>query len=219
MNNTKENTSLDTVIWDFNGTLLDDLELTIQTINQVLAENGVPPVDSHRHKSTFRFPVIDYYRDIGLRTSDEAFSTVSERYHELYMSRVSECSLYDGIPEVLAALEQRGTRQFVLSALNQTMLTACIASLKLSDRFEAVYGLSDIMGRSKVVRGSELIRDFDIDPRRVLYIGDTNHDVEVASELGFTAIAVSWGHQHARNFDSRVVAVADHPAEILSCLS
>lgn len=211
--------SIDTVIWDFNGTLLDDLDLTIQTINRVLAEYGVSPVDARRHKRSFRFPIIDYYRDLGLETSDEAFAAVTERYHDLYMSRVSECSLYGGISEVLADVEGRGVRQFVLSALNQTMLDTCVASLGLVERFDGVYGLSDIMGRSKIARGAELVRDHSIRPERVLYVGDTNHDVEVASELGFKAVAVSWGHQHAHQFDARVQKVVDHPQEILECLS
>lgn len=211
--------SIDTVIWDFNGTLLDDLELTIQTINRVLAEYGVSPVDAGTHKRTFRFPVIDYYRDLGLETNDEAFAAVTKRYHDLYMSRVSECSLYSGVPEVLAVVEGRGVRQFVLSALNQTMLDTCVASLGLAERFDGVYGLSDIMGRSKIARGAELVRDHSIRPERVLYVGDTNHDVEVASELGFKAVAVSWGHQHAHQFDARVQKVVDHPQEILECLS
>ncbi|MFP4511101.1 MAG: HAD family hydrolase [Spirochaetaceae bacterium] len=212
-------TVIDTGIWDFNGTLLDDLDLTIQTINRVLAEYGVSPVDTFTHKRSFRFPIIDYYRDLGLETTDDGFAVLSERYHDLYMRRVAECSLYRGIPEVLAEVGGRGVRQFVLSALNQSMLDTCITSLGITARFEAVYGLSDVLGRSKILRGTELIRDYSIRPAGVLYVGDTNHDVEVATELGFKAVAVSWGHQHAHQFDARVQKVVNHPSEILECLS
>ncbi len=219
MNTQTTRQPVDTVIWDFNGTLLDDLDLTVETINVVLTEHGVAPVDTHRHKRAFRFPIIEYYRDLGLDTSDAAFSVVTERYHDLYMQRVTECSLYDGIPGVLDAIEQRGLRQFVLSALNQTLLDECIDGLGLRERFHGVYGLSDIMGRSKIARGHDLVSDHGIDPARVLYIGDTIHDVEVAAALGFSAIAVSWGHQHTHMFDGHGATVARDPAEILTCLN
>ena len=88
-----------------------------------------------------------------------------------------------------------GVRQFVLSAAEQEMVEAWVISAGVQDFFEAVYGLSDRLAVTKVDRGKELVDTFGLSGGRTLLIGDTDHDAEVAEDIGCDVILVPAGHQ------------------------
>jgi phosphoglycolate phosphatase len=97
--------------------------------------------------------------------------------------------------ETLQRFKSIKLRQFVLSAMEEEMLRFMIEHFEIEAYFDGVYGLAHLEGDSKVSRGRDLLRDFNIEPRETLLIGDTDHDAEVAETLGLSAALVSKGHQ------------------------
>lgn len=193
--------TLDTVIWDFNGTILDDLNLVVRTINTLLNSRGLPATTVAKHRAEFGFPVDEYYRSLGFDLERESFGEVSREYHDHYIAGIGECRVHDGAARLIFELGQRGIKQYVLSAMQQQLLENALSDLDLTRYFDGVYGLDDLLARSKAQRGHALLADHRIDPETALYIGDTEHDVAVARELGCVSVGVAVGHQAAERFD------------------
>ncbi len=201
------------VIWDFNGTILDDLELALESLNSLLRARDLPVVTVEEHRERFRFPVSEYYRDLGLEIEGDSFAALSDEYHDYYMQHVSSCPLHEGVDEVMSQLAERGVRQYVLSAMHEPLLLRCIQGLGIESYFDAIYGLDDRLAHSKVLRGRELCEAHGIETERTALIGDTEHDIEVARDLGILPVAAAWGHQASGMFDASTALVADSPLE------
>ncbi len=186
---------LKTVIWDFNGTLIDDVEMVVRTVNEQLAKRGRSELTVARYRDVFGFPVESYYRRIGLDPGSGAIAELSEEFREVYVPNLARCRLRGGVEAVLGACGDAGLRQFVLSAMEETALRAAIDELRIGPYFEAVYGLAHWAGDSKAQRAHQLVVEFGIDTDTALWIGDTEHDAEVAEAESIAPVLVGGGHQ------------------------
>lgn len=183
------------IIWDWNGTLLNDLDLCVDSINSLLKKRSLKLLDHNSYKEVFSFPVKNYYQAIGFDFSKEDFEIPAKEFIDLYDSKVETCCLHQSAVEVLDAFKERGYRQFVLSAMKQPMLEKTLKHNGIFQFFEGVAGLNDHYAVSKIERGKELIEEFEIDTNDTWMIGDTDHDFEVAAELSVKCILVADGHQ------------------------
>jgi len=207
---------LEAVIWDFNGTLIDDAEHIVRSVNVLLARRDLPLLNVASFRDVFGFPIVDYYRKIGFDLSAESMSDLSAEFHEVYVPGLSACPLHEGVVEALAAFRKAGVRQFILSALEEALLRSAIDRLGITDFFEALYGLDHLEGDSKLARARSLLDDFDIPPDTAILIGDTDHDAEVAEALGVSAALVATGHQSAHRLRAAGDAVYGSVREIAS---
>lgn len=189
------------VIWDFNGTILDDVELATRSMNELLRRRKLPTIDKATHRRVFRFPVCDYYRHLGFDLDREDQRDISDEFHSVYQAGIGSCSLNPGIAESLEYLESHGIDQFVLSAAEEDMVVSWVRIHGIPGLFKGVYGLWDRLAASKEQRCRDLIEDFDLDPALTLFIGDTDHDVEVARSVGCRPLVVLQGHQDRFRFD------------------
>lgn len=183
------------IIWDWNGTLLNDLDLCIDSINTLLKRRSLNLLDHDSYKEVFSFPVKNYYQAIGFDFSKEDFEIPAKEFIDLYDGKVEGCPLHQSAIEVLERFKTKGYQQFVLSAMKQPMLEKTLKHNGIFHFFEGVAGLNDHYAVSKVERGRELIEEFEIEANNAWMIGDTNHDFEVAAQLGVKCILVANGHQ------------------------
>lgn len=189
------------VIWDFNGTIMNDADLAASAVSELLRRRNLPEISTAFHRQVFGFPVSEYYRKLGLDLVLEDQSQISDEYHEIYLSGVSSCSVNDGVKGILKWFHTRGITQYVLSAAEQNMLQTWVQMFEIENYFRAVYGLSDRLAKTKEGRGLELIDRFGIEPETALFIGDTDHDVEVANSLGCRCVIIPQGHQDRSRID------------------
>ena len=188
------------VIWDFNGTIIDDVELATESMNELLRRRGLPTIDRATHRRIFGFPVSVYYRRLGLDLANEEQPSLSDEFHEVYQAGIRHCTLNPGVAESLEYFKSAGLEQFVLSAAEQEMVESWVEILGIRQHFSGVYGLSDRLAASKEQRCRDLITDFDLEPSETVLIGDTNHDIDVAKSIGCRPIAVLQGHQDKIRF-------------------
>ncbi len=187
------------VIWDWNGTLLDDVEICLEVLNTLLARRGLAPIDRERYRTIFDFPVIDFYRQLGFDFQTESFETVADEYIAGYREQLSRCRLHDGAAEVVARLDKAGVSQSVLSAYHQKRLEEAVTHFGLSRYFIKLVGLGDYYAHSKIEAGQRWIKELHHNKNDILLIGDTVHDAEVADSLGIRCVLLSCGHQkHVR---------------------
>lgn len=185
----------DTVIWDCNGTLIDDLDHAVYSVNVQLVKRELPTLTVDTYRSIFGFPVEDYYRRVGFNLETESMADLSSEFFATYGPGLKDCLLHDGVIETLQQFKLIKVRQFVLSAMEEEILRSMIEHLGIDGYFIGVYGLAHLEGDSKVSRGHDLLKGFNIEPREALLIGDTDHDAEVAEALHLSAALVSRGHQ------------------------
>ena len=180
------------IVWDWNGTLLDDVQAGIDALNRMLADRGLPPITREFYRNRFGFPVRPFYYEIGMNP-DREWSRICVEFHD-YLARGAQGIRPDAI-DALAYVRTKGARQALLSALRQDLLLRDTAREGVQEFFEAIYGVDNLDGATKLSRGRELVAR--IGPSDLVFIGDTLHDAEVAAELGARAILVDGGHQHA----------------------
>ncbi len=203
------------IIWDWNGTLLDDLDWCIASINTLLSKRKLNKIDSTKYKEVFSFPVKDYYEAIGFDFSREDFSIPAGEFIDIYNSGVEKCSLHPEAVKVLSNFKTLGKRQFVLSAMKQDMLEHTLKDQKIDTFFEGVFGLDHHYATSKIERGEQLISQYKIEKESAVIIGDTIHDFEVARQLGISCILISNGHQSTERLKSTGTKVVADLTELL----
>ncbi|MDE2886944.1 MAG: HAD family hydrolase [Gemmatimonadota bacterium] len=206
------------VIWDFNGTILDDVGLATRSMNGLLRRRGLPTIDKAAHRRVFRFPVSNYYRHLGFDLDREDQRDISDEFHNVYQAGIGSCSLNPGIADALKFLEEHGMDQFVLSAAEEEMVVSWVRIHGLPERFKGAYGLQDRLAATKEQRCRDLIEDFDLDPSATLFIGDTDHDVEVARAVGCLPLVVLQGHQDRFRFAGAECEIYDSFHDLVKAL-
>jgi len=204
------------IIWDWNGTLLNDAGLAVQTMNQMLERRGLPLLSVDGYKSVFTFPVKDYYQKIGFDFQAEPFEVPALEFIDCYNSRVNECSLHPYTLNVLNYFQSMGVKQYILSAMEQQVLNDCMKHYQIENFFEHVSGLDNFYAASKIDNGHRLIAELKLNTADLVLIGDTVHDFEVASELGCQCILIADGHQSKAVLQATGTLVIDSILQLLS---
>lgn len=206
------------VIWDFNGTLLDDVDACIASANRLLAAYGLSPLSSpEAYRARFGFPIIDYYKSLGFDFDKTPYEVLAPEWVAYYMENVRTSGLYGDVPEVLADIKARGVPQMILSATEREMLRGQVASLGILPYFEDVLGMDNIHAYSKEQIAVEWAHAHP--DAHALFVGDTDHDAAVAAAMGADCVLLTTGHQsRERLLSCRCLFVADSASEILELL-
>lgn len=184
----------DLIIWDFNGTLLDDVETGILAVNTLLRERGLPEIKSReRYYEVFGFPIISYYEKLGFDFSKESYEELAHKWVDLYMEYLPCASAREETVEEARRLRRLGVRQIILSATEQTMLEKQVCEMGIAELFDEILGLSDIYAHSKKEMAVEWMKKQGV--KNALLIGDSIHDLQVAEAIGAECVLVSGGHQ------------------------
>ena len=196
------------VLWDWNGTLLDDLTYAIGVRNRTFPAFGLPRIGSvAEYHRQFTFPVRRYYERAGV--TDETFVAVAHAWMAEYVRGFDTVPLHGDAVEALARFAAAGVRQAVLSATRRDMLESQIARFPIRDYFTDVLGLSDIYARSKEAVGLDYLARCGVPAASTLMIGDTLHDAEVARAMGTGCVLVARGHQSRETLLTAGVPVMD----------
>ena len=203
------------IFWDWNGTLLDDVDFTHSCLNWMLETHGYPQrYDLTAYREIFGFPIEEYYRKAGFDFARHPYPMLAERFMEHYNAGVDACPPSRHAADTLAALSRRGWRQSVLSASLRDYLIEQVAARGLQGFFTELLGLTDIYGVSKVQVGLDYLHHSGLDPAACVMVGDTTHDAEVAAALGARCVLYTGGHQSR----ARLEAVCPHVIDDLAQL-
>lgn len=203
------------IIWDWNGTLLNDVELSLSIINRILREREIDELSLEKYRSIFTFPIRDYYEKAGLDLKKHSFKELGAEWIVEYEKRKSECTLFEGAEDVLRRISNFSSGQSVLSAYPQSALEEIIASLNLSNYFTQLSGLDHIYADSKIIQGKSMVNKLNLAKNELLLIGDTIHDYEVAEAIGAECILIAAGHQAKERLLSCEVPVLNEISELI----
>lgn len=182
------------IIWDFNGTILDDVQIGIDSINCLLQRRGLPLIGSTEHyRSLFGFPIIDYYRRLGFDFDRESYDDVAVEWVAQYNSRRGQYCVHVDVKRLLERFKIENIKQLIISATERNMLAGQIDELGLTSYFDEILGIDDIkaMGKTHVA-----VEWREAHPHAMpLFIGDTDHDMDTARAMGADCALVACGHQ------------------------
>lgn len=183
------------VLWDWNGTLLDDLWYAIGVRNRVFPAFGLPRMDSlEEYYRQFTFPVKLYYERAGV--TDENFDQVAHAWMDEYVRGSRTIPLHSDAETVVHQFKNAGIRQAVLSASKLEILNEQLSFYpQLDGCFDRVLGLGDIYARSKEAIGCAYLQSCGIPAAETVMLGDTLHDADVAKAMGCRCILIAKGHQ------------------------
>lgn len=197
------------IIWDWNGTLLNDISISIDAMNEMLGRRGLELLDLCRYRQVFGFPVKDYYQKLGFDFSNEAFEVPAMEFIKGYSARLKEAVLFDDVKENLSLLKAQGIRHFILSAMEQEALDECVLNLGIHQYFEKIYGLGDHYAHGKSGIALEMMCNENFNRDECVLVGDTLHDLEIAHLLEIDCILISRGHQEKKRLREKHHHVKD----------
>ena len=184
----------ETILWDWNGTLINDVDLSNTIANKQILGHGLKPLSKEELQKAFCFPIKNYYEKLGFNLEGDIFKNLSKNFIDSYEKEMASLSLFEGTETLLNLLSDRN--QFIISAAEEVHLKEIVSSHGISHHFTELYGLRGVHGHSKVQRCKDLVKDFSLDPKTTLLVGDTEHDAEVAKNSGINSLIIADGFQH-----------------------
>ncbi|QQQ48931.1 HAD family hydrolase [Pseudomonas syringae] len=185
------------VVFDWNGTLIDDLDLAVCAVNRCGEQFGVAPVTAEQYRARFDFPIAGFYASLGFDLDRVPFSTIVQHYLEHFDANVAHCPLQPGVIEFLDAARRVGIGVSILSASHCDVLVQTLHAKGLYECFEHVVGLSHNQATSKTAEAVVLQKTLGTPASRTVFVGDTLHDFDVANAVGWSPVLVATGHQNS----------------------
>ena len=183
------------IIFDFNGTILDDVDLCINILNYMLEEHGYEKITKERYLDIFTFPIIEYYKLAGFDFNKHSFNDLSIEFINMYQQASLKCPIYDGVIDLLNKLTKLNKKIILLSASQIDNLLEQTNYFEITKYFNKILGLDNIHAKSKVDIAKKYFIENNIDLSKAIMIGDTIHDMEVANELNIDSLLIANGHQ------------------------
>ena len=196
------------VIWDWNGTLLNDISASLASVNDMLALRGMPSMDVDYYRECICVPIIGFYEK-AFDMENEDYEVIIKQYNEGYLKHLDECNLTDGVVEVIDYFEKNGVKQAVISSSNNDLLIKNVTKYGIFDRFDAVLGADDFYAGSKIERAENYLKNSG-ENCRVLVIGDLEHDADMAQKLGADCVLLTSGHENReRLYAAKATVISD----------
>lgn len=188
------------IVWDWNGTVVDDVGIALDAVNDMLRRECRPQIDLEQYRKAMNTPILLFYQEF-FDLEKTSFAWMASYFHEYYAAHCGELALHAGVSGLLVEMDKRGCRQIVLSSSRKDMIEGYAAHFAVKDYFEAILGADDLLAGSKVERAVEYFTVHGIRSEETIMIGDTVHDFEVASELGVDCILLDCGHDDRESLE------------------
>ena len=209
------------VVWDWNGTLIDDLEIVVGAVNASLDLFGAPRITADAYRDHYVRPVkVFYERLLEREITDEEWLRVDSRFHEVYRSSLDQARLADGACAAMGALQDAGHTQSVLSMWWHHELVPMVERLGVTPYMVTIQGNTADAGAPKAMHLADHLGRLDgaiAGPGRdVIMIGDSLDDGVAARENGIWCVMYDSGSHHRRELVSTGFPVADSLARALA---
>lgn len=182
------------VLWDWNGTLLDDVDISLEAVNLLLSEYNMNGIDKEQYYSYIDTPIIKFYSHL-FDLDKIPFSHIGGIFHRNYKRLLHKSGLMDGAFEAIVNLHRMGVRQYIVSASHRDGIVKGAKDLGIFDYMTDIIAADDYTASSKVERTADYFKRLGIDTSNCLVIGDTLHDYSMAMELGSVCVLTALGHE------------------------
>lgn len=203
------------VFFDFNGTIIDDLDLCLELLNDILKKHKRPVVDINRYKDIFTFPIKNYYIAAGVDFSQDSYEDLAIDFINKYQPRSLKCGLFKGLENTFKELNEIGVSCYILSASQRSNLYEQCEAFGIVKYFKEILGIDNIHAASKIHIGIDYIKESNINPDEAIFVGDTTHDYEVSKAMGLRCYLVECGHQSRAKLSEVDAPIIKNTSDIL----
>lgn len=196
------------IIWDFNGTLLNDTQLSLDVDNNVFEKLGIPAITIDDYRNNMTMPVRDFYPAVDVDYSIHSYETIARLWLDEFNQKAVGVGLVSGALDAIRFFHGQGRSQSVLSASYEPSLRKQCEALGLTPYMADISGLEDESASKKTEIGRRQLRELGLEGRNVVLIGDMLTDAHLAEDLGADCILVSWGHNDLKRLLSSGLPVA-----------
>ena len=189
------------IIWDWNGTIIDDVGIALDAVNDMLREQDRPEITLEEYRKAMDTPILRFYEQFfDMDVTD--FDWIAERFQSYYETHKDQLRLHEGVEGLLESCRQRGCHQVILSSSATRIIQFYAVLFGVADYFEAVLGADDLLASGKIERAVEYFEQNKIPKEETVMIGDSVHDFEVSQTLGIDCILMSGGHQDLQSLQA-----------------
>ncbi|MEU7069723.1 HAD hydrolase-like protein [Streptomyces narbonensis] len=205
------------LVWDWNGTLLDDIGAVIGATNAAFAELGLDSITLEQYRELYTVPVPKFYeRLMGRLPTDAEWIVMDGAFHRHYWARAEACGLTAGAAELLAARQESGLTQSLLSLAPHAELIPLVRRHGIAERFVRMDGRVDASTDGKSGHMVRHLAALAVPADRVVVIGDAADDAVAAAHVGAKAVLYTGGSHSRASLERVGVPVVDSLAEAVS---
>jgi len=177
------------LIFDWSGTLVDDLGPVIEATNSVLGRYRIDPLDREGFRRCFRLPYREFYAEL---LPGVPLDELEAHFRPAFDAAESPVTVLPHAREKLEWCASLGIRTFVLTSMDTRAFERQLRDFGMRDCFEATY--SGVLDKREVIH--RLLDTHALDPQETAFVGDMTHDVETARHGGVASVAVLTGYNH-----------------------
>ncbi|MFL6114698.1 MAG: HAD family hydrolase [Catenulispora sp.] len=198
------------LVWDWNGTVLNDFEIILRSTNDSFGDHGLPPITADQYRTQIKMPIRAFYADIlGRDPTDEEWEALDASFHRYYVAYERQARLSDGLPDLFRDWADRGHSQSLLSMYHDDKLVPVVTHHGIAHHFTLVQGTTPPRPARKAEHLQDHLRRLDVDPSQVVLIGDSPDDAYAAQSVGAHAILYSGGFAAAQSLAATGARIAD----------
>ncbi|MES2924921.1 MAG: HAD hydrolase-like protein [Verrucomicrobiota bacterium] len=178
------------LIFDWSGTLVDDLGPVIEATNAVLGKYEIAALDREAFRRVFRLPYREFYAEL---LPDIPLEELEAHFRPAFDAAITPVTVLPHAREKLEWCTALGIRCFVLTSMDTLAFERQMDEFDLRRHFEATY--SGVLDKREIIH--RILESHDLNPAETAFVGDMTHDVETARHGGISSIAVLTGYNHA----------------------
>ncbi len=207
-----------TVVFDWNGTLLNDTPVTLGGMNATLEAFDHKPIDEARFRESYDIPIARYYKKVGFSDAEISahdFKMVNI-FHDYYAENASASPLYDGVAQLLADLRAGGTHLLILSNHLREAIVPFLDQYGIAGLFDEVMAYEDRKTQlssnffpekenKKLTKGEKLrlyVKEKKLTPTDIVVVGDTPEETHIARDIGAYSLALTYGYASRARLDA-----------------
>ena len=183
------------IIFDWNGTIVNDAWVFIDILNELLIPRGLNPITMEKYRSQFCFPIKSFYKKLGLNITTQAFNELEKEFVNHYNNKMYNPKLFDNVTKTLKKLIDNNFKLSILSASNEKVLNELVKYYSLNQYFDYIVGVDNYGANGKIESGKDLIDKLKLNNKQIILIGDTDYDYKVATKLNIDCFLKINGHQ------------------------
>lgn len=178
------------LIFDWSGTLVDDLGPVIEATNIVLGKYQIAPLDRESFRRVFRLPYREFYADL---LPDVSLEELEAHFRPAFDAALAPVTVLPHAREKLEWCTALGIRTFVLTSMDSAAFERQMDEFGLRHHFEATY--SGVLDKRELIE--QILKNHELNPLETAFVGDMTHDIDTARHGGVSSIAVLTGYNHA----------------------
>lgn len=207
------------IIWDFNGTLIDDVKAALESVNDMLTRRNLPLINMEQYASYVDTPIIKFYEHIFDDLYSMDFGEIAIEFNEGYEKHLPERAVMANAEEVLEYFNKKGKLQTVISATHIDKVTNRLTEFGLTDYFDKILAHNNLIAEDKTHLAVKYFAEKGIRPSEAVVIGDCVADFKMAEAMGCDCILTTQGHQSRIEFAETTALVIDSLLELKNIIA